>query len=221
MILQRTTTALHVIVRQLPVDLEGVPTGRRAAAAASPFCLSRGASAVPYERCSNAIASISTPDLPHEVMCTELRTVITGSLATKGSSTPESEALLAGAGMPPAFLESVERQPPPSKLQSRTYSRRSGQQLNPSKLAETDPIRLRQRVSLIQGPAGTGKQRLLAALWRLLCVSIRQSRAMQIRRHHDPFSLSPLRTSPPTSCSKAWEGDWRACHTCGSDGECA
>lgn len=169
-ILQRTTTALHVIVRQLPVDLEGVPTGRRAAAAASPFCLSRGASAVPYERCSNAIASISTPDLPHEVMCTELRTVITGSLATKGSSTPESEALLASAGMPPAFLGKRGATTATVKAAVQDILRRSGQQLNPSQLA-TIRSALRRRVSLIQGPAGTGKTKtaccLVAAAVRL------------------------------------------------------
>ena len=90
-VLQRTATALQLVVRQLPAVLEsgsaagGNGGGRQRQRMAYPYCLCRGASAVP-ERCRRrwqgwriqrrrlaAAAGLDTP------VCAELRSLISGS----------------------------------------------------------------------------------------------------------------------------------------------
>ena len=66
-VLQRTATALQLVVRQLPAVLEsgsaagGNGGGRQRQRMAYPYCLCRGASAVPFERCRAAVAEMADP----------------------------------------------------------------------------------------------------------------------------------------------------------------
>ena len=165
---QRTATALHIVVRQLPALLEPA-AGRRQAATAHPFCLARGASAVPFERCSAAVAALSDPRLAPSTLCPELRSLI-ASPPSPAAGSAAGGALAEGASLPPAFLGRRGSASAAAKAATKADAGELLQRLNPSQLSVVRAA-LARRCTLVQGPAGSGKTRtacfLLAAAVRM------------------------------------------------------
>jgi len=183
-VLQRTSTQLLIVSRAVPeallpraapADGRAVPRGGRGRA--FPFCLSLGASAVPYERCRAALDALCEPDASEALLCPELRRLIACSdgCGTAGAGGDGSELLgrddlaaisatapsfvgfgaeAGGAAAARAAAKVALRQPEMAALLAR---------LNP---AQSQVIRtaLARRLTLIQGPPGTGKTRTACAL---------------------------------------------------------
>ena len=180
-VLQRTATALQLVVRQLPAVLEsgsaagGNGGGRQRQRMAYPYCLCRGASAVPFERCRAAVAEMADPttatgggDGLDAAVCAELRSLISGSFFDGGAG--PADDFVTRARLPPAFLGKRAEVRPAVKAALESYaetakrgSGRSPPALNPSQL-ETIRTALGRRCTLIQGPAGTGKTKTACAL---------------------------------------------------------
>ena len=183
-VLQRTSTQLLIVSRAVPeallpraapADGRAVPRGGRGRA--FPFCLSLGASAVPYERCRAALDALCEPDASETLLCPELRRLIacsdgcgTGWASGDGSELIGRDDLAAIAAQAPSLVgfgaeaggvaaaraaaKVALRQPEMAALLAR---------LNP---AQSQVIRtaLARRLTLIQGPPGTGKTRTACAL---------------------------------------------------------
>ena len=176
-VLQRTSTALQLVTRSLPGALQA-GSGGRAARRVGPFCLTRGASAVPYERCQAAVQAVSDPDVMERVLCPQLRHLITSSHTGDGSVAAMDAGLLDLAADPPAFLSGSGRAAAKTvakaamKTANAAGTMPSSPPLGPS---QTDVIRsaLSRRLTLIQGPPA-GKTRTACAL--AACVALHSGR---------------------------------------------
>ena len=193
-VLQRTSTALQIVTRMLPPALTRAASSSRGPKTVGPFCLTRGASAVPYERCVAAVSALSDPDSVESSVCPQLRTLIVASHrggadasggGGGGSGGAEDALAIELAADPPAFLSGSGRAaaasiakaamkaavasgtmpPPPPSATSAAMAVEAGE-LRALNPSQVSVIRkaLARRLTLIQGPPGTGKTRTACAL---------------------------------------------------------
>ena len=160
-VLQHTAGNIKVVCRALPEALAG--RGRRRG---PELCLTRHASATPFERSQHALASVAAAALPtaDASLCEELRRLVVGSLRAAPKDAAAAAALAEAAAQPPRFV---------SRLRQASGGRRRGaaaRWLNDNATAldasQLEAVRaaLGRRVALVQGPPGTGKTRAAAAL---------------------------------------------------------
>ena len=185
-VLQHTSTQLLVVTRSPPNALMASASARRgtpgedgsggagggtpASGRLYPFCLSLGASAVPYERCQAALDTLTEPEIREQVLCPELRLLITSSSlkqksTRKGANTDAPSSAIASGGAdlaarasePPSFLtggRGAAKVAVKAALKDGPIAELVGR-MNPAQ-AEVVRTALRQRLTLVQGPPGTG-----------------------------------------------------------------